>query len=129
MIGKLALTIATAAASFAVFAKLPDSTAPYVMVDDITAEHAGKEVRVHGWVVAGSIATTCLGRSYTLQRNGVKLRVLERGFGAIAPLRDQDELVVTGTIVNGYLEAEHAAQKCPRNYGKYEGPGDGTLFQ
>ena len=129
MIGKLALTIAAAAAGFVVFQNVPTATAPYLMVDEITPAHEGRELRIHGWVQAGSIETTCLGRRYVLQRNGVKLRVLERGYGAIAPVKDQEELVVTGRIVNGYLEAEHAAQKCPRNYGKYEGPGDGTLFQ
>lgn len=128
MLLKLAVTLGGVIASVVVYREVAYDV-PYVMVDEVKPEHIGHEIKVHGWVVPGSIETSSAGRRYSLQRNNVKLRVLEHGAGAVAPIRDQEELVVTGTIVNGYLEAEHAAQKCPRNYGKYAGAGDGTLFE
>jgi cytochrome c-type biogenesis protein CcmE len=94
---------------------------PYVMVDELVNDldaYEGKEVRVHGFVMPGTIKRHDGWYLFDLERRGGWLRVFHR---APMPdtLRDGIEVLVTGQLVRGwYLDSRAVVAKCPT---KYEG--------
>lgn len=101
---RLVVTVVIASASAIVLARAAPVPARYYMVDELLEAHdlPTREIKVHGWIVAGSIverrAGTELHRTFVLHKRGKKLRVFHEG-----PLpdtvKDQSELVVTGALV------------------------------
>jgi cytochrome c-type biogenesis protein CcmE len=100
----------------------------YKMVDELMAEPeawAGKTLKVHGYVEAGSIKERIEGqqtkRDFVLESKGQRLRVEHIG-PKPDTFKDKSEVVAEGRVVekNGVyvLEAEDLMAKCPS---KYEG--------
>jgi hypothetical protein len=115
----------------------------YKMVDELMADDLsrwkGKELKVHGWVDAGSIREQVVDqrvqRTFLLQKAGKKIRVFSAG-PRPDTFKDQAEVVVTGHLVLASekrelarslgltLEVDHAyvvdaselAAKCPSKY-------------
>jgi cytochrome c-type biogenesis protein CcmE len=106
----------------------PAAEPTYLMVDELLArdlgELAGRPLKVHGFVEAGSIRTQIVAqasvRTFVLGVRGKRLRVTAKG-PVPDTFRDQAELVATGRLVgddSGYvLEASELAAKCPSRYG------------
>lgn len=106
-LAKLALTGAVLVAGVAFFAKSAStSTQHYKMVDQLLAtdlaQWKGKELKVHGWVVAGSIKEKVVNqetiRTFLVHKDGKKIRVFNKG-PKPDTFKDQSEVVSTGTIV------------------------------
>lgn len=106
-IAKLALTGAVVVAGVAFFAKSAStSTQHYKMVDQLLAtdlsQWKGKELKVHGWVVAGTIKEKVVNqetiRTFVAHKDGKKIRVFNKG-PKPDTFKDQSEVVATGTIV------------------------------
>ena len=96
---------------------------PYHFVDDLVADglraNAGRELRVHGWIRAGSLTQREGKHSFLVERRGVALRVTATSPPAEA-IRDQAEVIVTGRLVedNGWtLAGSVVVAKC----GGYKG--------
>lgn len=102
----------------------PPDEAPYMMVDDLVEsgleKYRGHELKVHGWVVPGSVMRYDGWATFTLTKDRKRLRVRADG-----PLPDTfcegRELVVVGVLHGEILEAENVVAKCPS---KYEGGPD-----
>ena len=97
----------------------------YFMVSDLFAadlrQQAG-ELRVHGWVLAGSITVRLDGKyTFVLHHHGKKLRVVLGTFSE--QLRDQAELVVRGRLATSSegwsLEGNEVLARC--GPGKWDG--------
>lgn len=104
---KLVLTGAVAVAGVAFFAKsAATSTQYYKMVDQLLAtdlgQWKGKQLKVHGWVVAGSIKEKVVNqetiRTFLIHKDGKKIRVFGKG-PKPDTFKDQSEVVATGAIV------------------------------
>jgi cytochrome c-type biogenesis protein CcmE len=119
----LAVVVVVAASRFAV--RTAHDASNYHLVDDLVASglraHEGEVVRVHGYVVTGSLerldGDDALHR-FLLVWGGVALRAEVRG-----PLpdtfRDQAEVIVTGTLVqrDGWrIEGTAVIAKCSDRY-------------
>ncbi len=145
-IAKLALTAAVVVGGVAFFAKSASTnTQHYKMVDQLLKADlgalGGQELKVHGWVVAGSIREKIVNqetvRTFVLHKDDKKIRVFSRG-PKPDTFRDQSEVVATGKIVPAadmaamassldvridsdmqyVVEATELMAKCPS---KYEG--------
>jgi cytochrome c-type biogenesis protein CcmE len=86
------------------------------MVDDLMtsgdlAQWKDKEIKVHGWVLAGSIKQSVVNqdtfRTFVLQKGGKKIRVFSSG-PVPDTFKDQSEVVATGEIVAASTKAELA---------------------
>lgn len=100
----------------------------YKMVDELMAEPqgwAGKTLKVHGWVEAGSIDERIedqqTKRTFVLENKGQRIRVQHHG-PKPDTFKDKSEVVAEGRLVEKdgayVLEAEELMAKCPS---KYEG--------
>jgi cytochrome c-type biogenesis protein CcmE len=106
-IAKLALTVAVVVGGVVFFARSAStSTQHYKMVDQLMAtdlsQWKDKEMKVHGWVVAGTIKEKIINqetiRSFVLHKDGKKIRVFSKG-PKPDTFKDQSEVVATGRIV------------------------------
>jgi cytochrome c-type biogenesis protein CcmE len=116
-IAKLALTAAVVVGGVAFFAKSAGSnTQHYKMVDQLLEADLGKlggqELKVHGWMVAGSIKEKIVNqetvRTFILHKDDKKIRVFSKG-PKPDTFKDQSEVVATGTIVPSAQMAAMAA--------------------
>lgn len=108
-IAKIALTAAVATAGVVFFARSAStSTQHYKMVDELLAagdlgQWQDKQMKVHGWVVAGSIKEKVVNqetvRTFVLQKSGKRIRVFSKG-PKPDTFRDQSEVVASGTLVS-----------------------------
>lgn len=159
-LAKLALTGAVIVAGVVFFAKSAStSTQHYRMVDQLLAgdlsQWKDQELKVHGWVVAGSIKEKVVDqetiRTFVLHKDGKKIRVFSKG-PKPDTFADQAEVVATGHVVPAtkmeplaqgldiriesdmeyVVEASELMAKCPS---KYEGAkankslGSGSAFE
>jgi cytochrome c-type biogenesis protein CcmE len=116
-LAKIALTAAVAVAGVGFFVKSTmGHTTHYKMVDDLMtagnlAQWENKEIKVHGWVLAGSIKQNVVNqetqRTFVLQKGGKKIRVFSSG-PVPDTFKDQSEVVATGEIVPAPTRAELA---------------------
>lgn len=115
-IAKLVLTTAVVVAGVAFFARSAStSTQHYKMVDQLLetdlSQWQGKELKVHGWVVAGTIKEKIVNqetiRTFVVHKDGKKIRVFNRG-PKPDTFKDQSEVVSTGRIVPAAELAEMA---------------------
>jgi cytochrome c-type biogenesis protein CcmE len=115
-LAKIALTGAVALAGVGFFVKTTlGHTTHYKMVDDLMAgdlaQWKDKEIKVHGWVLAGSIKQDIVNqethRTFVLQKGGKKIRVFSAG-PVPDTFKDQSEVVATGEIVAASTQAELA---------------------
>jgi cytochrome c-type biogenesis protein CcmE len=106
-LGKIILTVAVAVGGVGFFVKSSFSSAQhYMMVDDLLASDqaswADKELKVHGWVEAGSIHESVVDqethRTFILQKGGKKIRIFSVG-PKPDTFKDQSEVVATGHLV------------------------------
>ena len=104
---KIVLTAAVAIGGVVFFVKSGiGSTQTYMMVDELTAgdlaRYEGKEMKVHGWVLAGSIKEKVANqetvRSFVLQKPGKKIRIFNKG-PKPDTFKDQSEVVATGRLI------------------------------
>jgi len=106
-LGKIILTVAVAVGGVGFFVRSSFSSAQhYMMVDDLLASDqaswADKELKVHGWVEAGSIHESVVDqethRTFLLQKGGKKIRIFSVG-PKPDTFKDQSEVVATGHLV------------------------------
>ncbi|MBS1119593.1 MAG: cytochrome c-type biosis protein CcmE [Deltaproteobacteria bacterium] len=107
-LAKIVLTAAVAVAGVGFFVKSTlGHTQEYMMVDQLLAsgdlsQWKGKELKVHGWVVAGSIKEEVVNqqtvRTFLLQKEGKKIRIFSKG-PKPDTFKDQSEVVATGRII------------------------------
>jgi cytochrome c-type biogenesis protein CcmE len=105
---KIVLTAAVAVGGVVFFVKSGiGSTQEYMMVDELLAggdlsRYEGREMKVHGWVVAGTIKEKVIDqqtiRTFVIHKAGKKIRVFSRG-PKPDTFQDQSEVVATGRIV------------------------------
>ena len=119
---KVGLTAVALAAAFGalVYTSLGDSLQYYKYVDEVMVEPhlwEGKPLRIHGYVVAGSIARKELSREYrfNVQRNG---KVVTAYFTGSPPdaFKDEAEIVLTGVLNGQAFVATEMQAKCPSKY-------------
>lgn len=106
-IAKLALTVAVVAggAGFLVYSSTSHAQ-HYEMVDNLLTkgfdQFKGKQLKVHGLVETGTIATATVNqetrRTFVLQKNGKKIRVFVTG-PVPDTFKDASEVVATGRLV------------------------------
>jgi cytochrome c-type biogenesis protein CcmE len=107
-LAKIVLTAAVAVAGVGFFVKSTlGHTQEYMMVDQLLAtgdlsQWQGKELKVHGWVVAGSIKEEVVNqqtvRTFLLQKEGKKIRIFSKG-PKPDTFKDQSEVVATGRLI------------------------------
>ena len=106
-LGKIVLTAAVAVGGVGFLVKSSVSSAQhYMMVHELMkadlASWTGKELKVHGFVEAGSIHESVVNqethRTFVLQREGKKIRVFNSG-PKPDTFKDQSEVVATGHLV------------------------------
>jgi cytochrome c-type biogenesis protein CcmE len=106
-LAKIALTAAVTVAGLGFFVKSTlGHTQHYKMVDELIAgdlsQWSGKELKVHGWVQAGSIHEQVVDqktyRTFVLSKEGKKIRVFSSG-PKPDTFKDQSEVVATGHLV------------------------------
>ena len=95
------------------------NTQEYMMVDELVANDLGslegRELKVHGWVLAGSIKEEIVNqqtiRTFVLQKAGKTVRVFSKG-PKPDTFKDQSEVVATGKLLpaGGPAAKEMAAQ-------------------
>lgn len=129
-LGKLVLTglLVIAGGGFLIYSSL-DNAEYYEMVDKVVAkpgEYMGKDLKLHGYVVAGSIDDQIRGdvkeQYFVLQYEGKEIKVHHIG-PKPDNLKPRSEVVAQGKLVDlggGQLqfEATELMAKCPS---KYEG--------
>ena len=106
-LAKIALTAAVALGGVAFLVKSSLGSAQhYKMVDELVGEGdweqwEGKEMKVHGWVQAGSIVEKTVAqetfRTFLLAREGKKIRIFNKG-PKPDTFKDQSEVVATGHL-------------------------------
>jgi cytochrome c-type biogenesis protein CcmE len=115
-LSKIVLTAAVAVGGITFLVKSSVSSAQhYKMVDDLMSsdlkEWTDKELKVHGWVEAGSIRESIVNqqthRTFLLQKGGKKIRVFSSG-PKPDTFKDQSEVVATGHLVPAAKEKELA---------------------
>ena len=115
-LAKIAITAAVAVAGVGFFVKSTlGHTQHYKMVDELMAgdlsQWKGKELKVHGWVVAGSIRELVVDqktqRSFVLQKDGKKIRVFSFG-PKPDTFKDQSEVVASGYLIPASEKGELA---------------------
>jgi len=106
-LGKIALTAIVVVCGVGFLVKSSASSAQhYMMVHELMqtdlASWKDKELKIHGWVEAGSIKETVVNqetrRTFLLQREGKKIRVFSSG-PKPDTFKDQSEVVATGHLV------------------------------
>ena len=106
-LAKIALTAAVAVAGVGFFVKSTlGHTEHYKMVDELMAsdlsEWNGKELKVHGWVLAGSIREQVVDqkthRTFVLTKEGKKIRVFSSG-PKPDTFKDQSEVIASGHLI------------------------------
>ena len=106
-LGKVMLTAVVAVCGVGFLVKSSASSAQhYMMVHELMktdlASWKDKELKVHGWVEAGSIKESVVNqethRTFLLQREGKKIRVFSAG-PKPDTFKDQSEVVATGHLV------------------------------
>jgi len=106
-LGKIVITAVVAVCGVGFLVKSSVSSAShYEMVDDLLATDlsswADKELKVHGWVEAGSITEKVVNqethRTFILQKGGKKIRVFSSG-PKPDTFKDQSEVVATGHLI------------------------------
>ena len=151
-LAKIGLTALVAVAGVGFFVKSTmGHTTHYKMVDDLMkedlAQWKGKEIKVHGWVLAGSIKQEVVNqetyRTFVLQRGGKKIRVFSSG-PVPDTFKDQSEVVATGEIIQAatktdlakslgvtleadlayVVDAKELQAKCPSKYEGAQGNKD-----
>jgi len=129
-LGKVILTgiLVIAGGGFLIYSSLEDAQY-YEMVDKVVAkpgDYVGKDLKLHGYVVAGSIDDHIDGdrkeQYFVLQKDGKEIRVHHTG-PKPDNLKPRSEVVAQGRLIdkgNGDLEFEatELMAKCPS---KYEG--------
>jgi cytochrome c-type biogenesis protein CcmE len=93
------------------------NTQDYYKVDELMANDLnaveGREIKVHGWVLAGSIKEEIVNqqtlRTFVLQKAGKTIRIFNRG-PKPDTFKDQSEVVATGKLVAAATEKDMAAQ-------------------
>lgn len=129
-IGKVILTgiLVIAGGGFLIYSSL-ENAEYYEFVDKVAAkpgEYVGKDLKLHGYVVAGSIDDHIEGdrkeQYFVLQKEGKEIRVHHTG-PKPDNLKPRSEVVAQGRLIdkgNGELlfEATELMAKCPS---KYEG--------
>ncbi|MEP6864863.1 MAG: cytochrome c maturation protein CcmE [Deltaproteobacteria bacterium] len=91
----------------------------YRMVDELIGDGftgwTDKELKVHGFVEAGTIVETVVGqvqhRTFVLQKNGKKIRIFNEG-PKPDTFKDQSEVVATGRLVKASEVQALATQMC-----------------
>jgi cytochrome c-type biogenesis protein CcmE len=115
---KIVLTAAVAVGGVVFFVKSGiGSTQTYMMVDELMAGDLsrleGKELKVHGWVVAGTIQEKVVNqqtiRSFVIHKAGKKIRVFSKG-PKPDTFKDQSEVVATGRLIPAVQGKEMATQ-------------------
>jgi len=117
MIAKIAITVAVVfgGAGFLVYSSIGHAQ-HYMMVDELIkdgdlASWEGKELKVHGWVEAGSIVEKVVNqemhRTFILQKDGKRIRVFSTG-PKPDTFKDLSEVVATGHVVKSTEMAELA---------------------
>ncbi|MEO8700140.1 MAG: cytochrome c maturation protein CcmE [Kofleriaceae bacterium] len=115
---KIIISSAVAVGGVAFFVKTTfGNTQEYMMVDDLMGKDLskleGRELKVHGWVLAGSIREQIVNqqtiRTFVLQKAGKKIRIFSRG-PKPDTFKDQSEVVATGRLVL-LKDAKDLAQK------------------
>ena len=106
-LAKIALTAVVAVAGVGFLVKSTLGHAEhYKMVDELMAgdlsQWKGKELKVHGWVLAGSIQEQVVDqktqRTFVLTKEGKKIRVFSEG-PKPDTFKDQSEVIATGHLV------------------------------
>lgn len=93
----------------------------YVFVDrvvDDMAAYTGRTIKVHGVVVPGSVMQkkgAAGDYTFEIEKDGRRLPV---HFTSMVPdtFAEGGEVILTGEIVNGRLESDEMAAKCPSKY-------------
>ncbi|MEO8553812.1 MAG: cytochrome c maturation protein CcmE [Kofleriaceae bacterium] len=93
----------------------------YRMVDELVGDGwskwTDKELKVHGFVEAGSIVESVVGqvqhRTFVLQKNGRKIRIFNEG-PKPDTFKDQSEVVATGRLVKASEVQALATQMCAK---------------
>jgi len=115
---KIVLTAAVAVGGVVFFVKSTlGNTQEYMMVDELMAADLsrldGKELKVHGWVLAGSIKEKVVNqqtiRTFVLQKEGKKIRIFSKG-PKPDTFKDQSEVVATGRLIPAAKAKDWAAQ-------------------
>lgn len=143
-LAKIALTAAVAVAGVGFFIKSTSAHSEhYKMVDELMAEDLSqwkdKKLKVHGWVLAGSIREKIVEqetqRTFVLTKEGKKIRVFSMG-PKPDTFKDQAEVVATGQLVAAadrrelakslgvtleadldyVVDAKELSAKCPSKY-------------
>jgi cytochrome c-type biogenesis protein CcmE len=118
-LAKIALTAAVAVAGVGFFVKSTlGHTTHYKMVDELMAgdlsQWKGKELKVHGWVQAGSIREQVVDqktqRTFVLQKEGKRIRVFSYG-PKPDTFKDQSEVIASGTLIKIRGDEPIAAEK------------------
>jgi cytochrome c-type biogenesis protein CcmE len=119
---KLGGTVAVLAIAFGalLYSSLGDNLQYYKYVDEVMADpHAweGQPLRVHGYVVPGSITRKRDVREYKfdVQHNG---KVVTAYYTGTVPdgFKDDSEIVLTGMLTGDSFVADHMEAKCPSKY-------------
>ena len=114
---RLALTAVIASACSLVLVATAPPPNRYYMVDELVTSgdlsRVTSEIKVHAWVLAGSIKRATIDgearQSFVIHRRGHKLRIFNKGPLADT-VRDQSELVLTGTLIPAEDATELAAE-------------------
>ncbi len=106
-LAKIALTAAVAVAGVGfIFYSTRGHAQPYMMVDELMAGDLspwnGKQLKVHGWVQAGTISEKVVDqktqRTFVLQKEGKRIRVFSYG-PKPDTFKDQSEVIASGALV------------------------------
>jgi cytochrome c-type biogenesis protein CcmE len=93
----------------------------YRMVDELVSDGfpkwSDKELKIHGFVEAGTIVESVVGqvqhRTFVLQKNGKKIRIFNEG-PKPDTFKDQSEVVATGRLIRASEMAGLAADMCKK---------------
>jgi cytochrome c-type biogenesis protein CcmE len=119
---RISLTVTVMAVAFGalLYSSLGDNLQYYKYVDEVMAEPQmwhDKPLKVHGYVVPGSIARKPDTREYKfdLQRNG---KVVTAYYTGTPPdgFKDDAEVVLSGTLGTDRFVANDMEAKCPSKY-------------
>lgn len=115
---KIVISSAVAVGGVVFFVKSTlGNTQEYMMVDELMtrdlAQLEGRELKVHGWVVAGTINEQVVNqqtiRTFVVHKSGKKIRVFSRG-PKPDTFKDQSEVVATGRLIPADKAKALAAQ-------------------
>ena len=93
----------------------------YRMVDELVSDGfskwTDKELKIHGFVEAGTIVESVVGqvqhRTFVLQKNGKKIRIFNEG-PKPDTFKDQSEVVATGRLIKASDMTALAADMCKK---------------